>query len=160
MSQIIIRVLSEEHSSLLGVRIGERLVAGDILALWGELGAGKTFLARAIARGLGVPAAIPITSPTFTFINEYKGRLDLYHLDLYRLSDPDELETLPWKEAIYGDGVSIIEWPDRLGANLPSERIDIRLEITGEDSRTIVIATAGESSRGRLKQWEPALASV
>lgn len=160
MSQIIIRVLSEEHSSLLGVRIGERLVAGDILALWGELGAGKTFLARAIARGLGVPACIPITSPTFTFINEYTGRLHLYHLDLYRLSDPDELETLPWKEAIYGDGVSIIEWPDRLGANLPSERIDIRLEITGEDSRTIVIATAGESFSARLKQWEPALASV
>lgn len=75
MSRVLINCLSEEQSALLGVRIGERLAAGDILALWGELGAGKTFLARAIARGLGVPASIPITSPTFTFINEYEGRL-------------------------------------------------------------------------------------
>lgn len=160
MSQVLINSLSEEQSALLGVRIGERLAAGDILALWGELGAGKTFLARAIARGLGVPASIPITSPTFTFINEYTGRLHLYHLDLYRLGDPDELDTLPWREAIYGGGVSIIEWPDRLGANLPPERIDIHLEITGEESRTLVISATGESFSRRLQQWQSALASL
>ena len=160
MNRIVIKSLSEEQSALLGVCIGERLAAGDILTLWGELGAGKTFLARAIARGLGVPASIPITSPTFTFINEYTGRLHLYHLDLYRLSEPDELETLPWREAFYGDGVSIIEWPDRLGANLPPERIDIHLEITGEESRTLVISAAGESFSQRLSQWQSALASL
>ncbi len=160
MNRIVINSASEEQSALLGVRIGERLEAGDILTLWGELGAGKTFLARAIARGLGVPTSIPITSPTFTFINEYPGRLHLYHLDLYRLSDPDELETLPWREAIYGGGVSIIEWPDRLGANLPPERIDIHLEITGEESRAISLAATGRNFSERMKQWESALASL
>jgi len=155
MTKINIVSPNEEFSSLLGFRIGERLCRGDILAMWGELGAGKTFLTRGIARGLDVPSSIPITSPTFTFINEYSsGRLHLYHLDLYRLTDPDEIETLPWKEAIYGSGVCIIEWPDRLGQNIPEERIDIHLEITGEMSRTIIIMAPSEHIGKRLREWD------
>jgi len=131
--------MDEEVSLRLGRLIGSWLEAGDVVALWGELGAGKTLLARGVARGLGVPDEVPVTSPTFTFINEYEGRLHLYHLELYRLSDPDELETLPWREALYGKGASLIEWPERLGHLLPDERWDIRLEIRGETDRLITI---------------------
>lgn len=160
MNKLIIHSSSEEQSTRLGFQIGESLTAGDVVTLWGELGAGKTHLARAIARGLEVPASILVTSPTFTFINEYTGRLHLYHLDLYRLAGPDEIETLPWREAIYGRGASIVEWPDRLGPYLPPNRIDIHLEIAGENSRTMVISVTGKNSRERLQEWESALASL
>lgn len=90
MKEIVFQSPGEDCSLLLGRKIGELLLPGDILALWGELGAGKTLLTRGIARGLGVPPETRVTSPTFTIINEYPGRLYLYHLDLYRISGPDE----------------------------------------------------------------------
>lgn len=160
MKRITLNSPSEACTAEFGRLIGERLLAGDILALWGELGAGKTFLARSIARGLGIPPAIPITSPTFTFINEYYGRLHLYHLDLYRLADPDELETLPWREALYGTGVAVVEWPERLGPYLPGERFDIQLQITGDESRKIDIIARGESLYVRLDEWSSDLSAV
>jgi tRNA threonylcarbamoyladenosine biosynthesis protein TsaE len=138
---------SEEASLEFGRSIGEGLEAGDVVALWGELGAGKTLLTRGIARGLGIPAEVRITSPTFTFINEYDGRLHLYHLDLYRISHPDELDTLPWREALYGAGVAVVEWPDRLGELVPAERLDILLEITGDATRTFTIDPCGDKYR-------------
>jgi tRNA threonylcarbamoyladenosine biosynthesis protein TsaE len=141
----------------LGRRIGQRLEQGDILALWGELGAGKTFFTGAIARGLGVPAQTPVTSPTFTFINEYEGNLHLYHLDLYRLSDIGQLEDLPWREALFGKGVAVVEWPERLGNLIPDPRWDIRLDITGDESRAITIEAHGEHNRGRMDLWGPNL---
>lgn len=147
MGELILHSPNESFSLELGRKIGEHLEPGDILALWGDLGAGKTLLTRGIARGLGIPPEIPITSPTFTFMNEYEGRLHLYHLDLYRLGDPDELETLPWREAFYGKGVAVIEWPERLGPFLPDKRWDIRLEITGEESRLITFVAHGEKDR-------------
>ncbi len=153
MKQLAFSSPNENASSELGRRIGEMLAAGDILAMWGELGAGKTFLARSIARGLGVPPTIPVTSPTFTFINEYQARLHLYHLDLYRLGDPDELDTLPWREALYGTGVAVIEWPERLGPYLPDERFDIQLTITGQESRTINIIARGDILCERVAEW-------
>lgn len=128
---------SPEASLALGEAVGKRLVAGDVVALWGELGAGKTLLTQGIARGLGVPAGTAVTSPTFTIINEYEGRLRLYHMDGYRLGDPDELETLPWREALFGDGVAVVEWPERLGPFLPSARLDIFLEILGPTTRRL-----------------------
>lgn len=138
---------------MLGVSLGERAEPGDILALWGELGAGKTLLTRGLARGLGVPAEVSVTSPTFTFINEYEGRLHLFHLDLYRISDPDELETLPWREALFGDGVAVIEWPGRLGDELPEGRWDVRIDVTGDESRSIRIEARGGREEERLEKW-------
>ncbi|MGA3118307.1 MAG: tRNA (adenosine(37)-N6)-threonylcarbamoyltransferase complex ATPase subunit type 1 TsaE [Syntrophobacteraceae bacterium] len=143
----------EECSLLLGRRIGELLLAGDILALWGELASGKTLLTRGIARGLGVGPEVRITSPTFTIINEYSARLHLYHLDLYRISGPDELETLPWQESIFGDGVAVIEWPDRLGRILPAERWDITLSISGEEKRNMLLSGHGRKIRARMAKW-------
>ena len=97
MNEFVFNSPGEECSLLLGRAIGELVQSGDILALRGELGSGKTLLTRGIARGLGVGPQVRVTSPTFTIINEYSGRLDLFHLDLYRISGPDELETLPWR---------------------------------------------------------------
>ena len=153
MNRLELECGSEEVTIALGRRLGENLAAGDVIALWGDLGAGKTFLTRAIALGLGVPERTPVTSPTFTFINEYEGRLHIYHLDLYRLSDLTELDTLPWMEALYGTGVSLIEWPERLGTLIPEERWDIRIEITGDEARFITIEALGKANVKRLKRW-------
>lgn len=153
MNRIVFQCPSETTTHELGVRIGENLAAGDVLALWGDLGAGKTFLTRAMAQGLGVPASMPVTSPTFTFINEYDGRVHIYHLDLYRLTDLMELDTLPWMEALYGTGVAIVEWPERLGTLIPEERWDIRLKITGDETRTIAVEAWGKANEKRLKRW-------
>jgi tRNA threonylcarbamoyladenosine biosynthesis protein TsaE len=158
MQELTLQCPNEDTTSALGRFIGERLQPGDVLALWGELGAGKTLLTRGIARGLGVPPQIPITSPTFTFINEYDGRLHLYHLDLYRLTHPDELETLPWRDALYGSGTAVIEWPERMGEDLPEERWDFHITITGDESRTISITARGDAQRSRLEEWARELA--
>jgi len=150
----------EECSLLLGATIGELVEPGDILALWGELAAGKTLLARGIARGLGVSPETRITSPTFTIINEYQARLRLYHLDLYRLCGPEGLETLPWQESLFGDGVALIEWPERLGRLLPAERWDIRFSISGDESREIALSGRGSKNSARMAKWVESLKKV
>ena len=159
MNALTIHSPCESFSLELGRRIGSLLQPGDVLALHGDLGAGKTLLARGIARGLGVPEEIPVTSPTFTFINEYEGRLRLYHLDLYRLAEPDELETLPWREALFGAGTAVVEWPERMGTLLPEERWDVRIEITGDDDRSITIAAFGEKACTRLDALQEILSA-
>ncbi|MEN6438306.1 MAG: tRNA (adenosine(37)-N6)-threonylcarbamoyltransferase complex ATPase subunit type 1 TsaE [Syntrophobacter sp.] len=157
MKEFLFDSPSEECSLLLGRMIGELLEPGDILALRGELGAGKTLLVRGIARGLGVSPDVRVTSPTFTIINEYSGRLYLYHLDLYRVSGPDELETLPWEESLFGRGVAAIEWPDKLGRLLPSERVEIVLTISGDESRRVRISGLGKKNRERMPLWKDAM---
>jgi tRNA threonylcarbamoyladenosine biosynthesis protein TsaE len=157
MTSVTIESSSEELSAALGEAIGRILEPGDVVALWGELGAGKTFLTGSIARGLGIPPSIPITSPTFTLINEYEGRHHLYHLDLYRLSDPSEMDTLPWREVLYGDGVAVIEWPERLGDLIPTERWDIVIEILGDEERRFTIRAHGGRISERLRGARDAL---
>ena len=159
MEQLTVFSSGENFSREFGRLLGERFEAGDVVALRGELGAGKTLFAGAIARGLGVPPEIPVTSPTFTLINEYDGRLHLYHLDLYRLGDPEELETLPWREALFGEGVAVIEWPDRMGPFLPEARWDIEIEVVGEESRSFTVRAHGVRNRARLDAWEDAIRS-
>jgi tRNA threonylcarbamoyladenosine biosynthesis protein TsaE len=101
-----------EDTAELGRKLGGLLLAGDLICLIGELGAGKTSFAQGVARGLGVEGQV--RSPSFTLIHEYYGRLPLYHLDLYRLNDPSELEDLGYEEYFYGDGVALVEWADRV----------------------------------------------
>lgn len=140
---------NESCTLMLGVRIGQQVVAGDVLALRGELGCGKTLFTRGIARGMGVPQQVPVTSPTFTIINEYEGRVRLYHLDLYRLTAIEGLETLPWREVVFGAGVAVIEWPDRMGGLLPQRRWDIEFEFLDEDRRTLTFTfPAGGNEAG------------
>lgn len=157
MTSVTIESASEQASATLGEAFGRILKAGDVVALWGELGAGKTFLAGSIARGLRIPRTIPVTSPTFTLINEYHGRLHLYHLDLYRLGDPSEVETLPWREVLYGTGVAVIEWPERLGDLIPPERWDIVIEILGDEARRFTIRALGDRNNERLTRSRDAL---
>nr|WP_320115453.1 tRNA (adenosine(37)-N6)-threonylcarbamoyltransferase complex ATPase subunit type 1 TsaE [uncultured Desulfuromonas sp.] len=104
---------SEQQTLRLGTALGKLLSAGSLILLHGDLGAGKTCLATGIARGLGVDPDVPITSPTYTLLNCYEGRLPLYHFDLYRLGGDDELEELGFDEFFHGDGVALVEWPER-----------------------------------------------
>jgi len=116
---------------------------GDIITLSGDLGAGKTTLTQAIGRGLQVPEDYYITSPTFSLIHEYPGRLPMYHLDLYRLSHIEEIEELGLEEIMYGEGVTIIEWPDRLAEVMPVDYLDIALTLLDENSRLATITAHG-----------------
>src|SRR4029079_6417285 len=148
------------HSSLHTERIGERIARlarpGDVLALWGELGAGKTQLAKGVAGGLGLDAA-DVSSPTFVILDEqYGGRVPLFHLDLYRLEGQD-LGTTGWEETLDSGGITVIEWPDRASANLPADRIDIHLEHIADTKRRVVISATGPRSLELLRGFHDSL---
>jgi tRNA threonylcarbamoyladenosine biosynthesis protein TsaE len=129
-------LLPDRNATLaLGIRLGKMARPGDIITLAGPLGAGKTTLTQAIGQGLGVPPSCYITSPTFGLLHEYPGRLPLFHMDLYRLHDESELEELGFAEVLYDAGLSVIEWPDRLGSMMPEDRLHIDLVIVAETVR-------------------------
>jgi len=114
MSEWVYESSSELQTLELGTQLGRLLEQSALILLQGDLGAGKSVLARGIARGLGVDPQVPITSPTFTLMNHYRARLDLYHFDLYRLADPGELIELGFDDFAHGAGVALVEWPERL----------------------------------------------
>lgn len=116
------------------------LKPGDVLCMRGDLGAGKTAFTQGIARGLEIDE--PITSPTFTIVNEYYGRLPLYHFDVYRISDPDEMYEVGYEEYVYGDGVCVIEWPQLIEEILPKKRYEVTIlkdMSVGDNYRKIII---------------------
>jgi tRNA threonylcarbamoyladenosine biosynthesis protein TsaE len=133
-----------ERTERIGYEIGRLAAAGLVVALRGDLGAGKTLLTKGIARGLAVPNPQYVTSPTFTIHKLYKGRLTLNHLDFYRLGAEAELEDLGVEEALGGSGVCVVEWPDHFFSFLGTERLDISIEVTGETSRSLEITWCGE----------------
>lgn len=112
-AQYSIKTESPEQTSQFGRRLGGLLGAGSIVLLRGDLGSGKTCVATGIARGLGVSESTPVTSPTYTLMNSYDGRLPLYHFDLYRLSSEEELFDLGFDDYFHGEGVALVEWPER-----------------------------------------------
>ena len=134
---------SPERTWEIGRLLGKLLEAGDTVCLFGDLGAGKTNLAYGIARGLDVREQY-ITSPTFTFVNEYPGRVPLYHIDLYRLKGPDELENIGFDEYLESDGVTVIEWAERAEDELPVERLSVYLSSVDEKSRELGFLPEGE----------------
>jgi len=144
---------SLEQTVAFGKILAEIVEPGDVITLAGPLGAGKTALTQAIARGLGVDPRIYVTSPTFSLLHEYQGRLPLYHMDLYRLAGEDEIEELGFVEYFYGSGLTVVEWPERLGKLMPPERLHIELVISGEASRT-----ANLTGHGSL--WQKKLADI
>jgi tRNA threonylcarbamoyladenosine biosynthesis protein TsaE len=119
--------------------IGEKAKDGDLFALSGELGSGKTCFTRGLAHGLGVSAEYQITSPTFTLINEYPARCKLYHFDVYRLSGYSELEDLGYEEYFAGDGVVVIEWAEKIAKLISRDGIFINFEYVDENSRKMII---------------------
>jgi tRNA threonylcarbamoyladenosine biosynthesis protein TsaE len=137
-------------TEIVGVRLGEIAVPGDVILLYGDLGAGKTTIAQFIGRGLSVPFSFYITSPTFSLMHEYPGRIPLYHLDLYRLSGEEEVEDLGLIDYLYGDGLCLVEWPDRLGSLIPEERLDIVLTYDTAMHRQLDLACHGASWWSRL----------
>jgi tRNA threonylcarbamoyladenosine biosynthesis protein TsaE len=152
MSQLTIRLPSLAATAAWGRRLGELARPGDVITLGGSLGAGKTTLTQAIGQGLGVPASCYITSPTFTLVHEYPGRMPLYHLDLYRLAGEEELEELGLEDLFYGEGLTVIEWPDRLGRMLPAVRLHIELNLETAQTRTAIVTAFGTAWHQRLRQ--------
>lgn len=151
------------QSSLHTERIGERLARlarpGDVVALWGELGAGKTVLTKGVATGLGFDAS-DVSSPTFIILHEhYGGRMPLFHLDLYRLEGQD-LGTTGWEETLEGGGLTVIEWPDRAGAGLPDDRLDVKLEHIADTKRRVVLSATGTRSGELLRDFERSLGAA
>jgi tRNA threonylcarbamoyladenosine biosynthesis protein TsaE len=140
---------SASDTLTLGEKIGRHLEAGDIVFLFGDLGAGKTTLTQGIARGLGVAKEEYVRSPTFTLVNQYKGKVPVYHIDLYRIASSHELEDLGLEEVFSSEGISIVEWAEKLfareDASLPLlgiERwIEIHIAIEQEESRKLDLKT-------------------
>lgn len=132
-----------EQTEHLGEALGTLLDAGDLVCLYGDLGSGKTHFSCGIAAGLEVREQY-ITSPTFTLVNEYRGRVPFYHIDLYRLQDPSELEGIGFDEYIDSDGAAVIEWAERAEDLLPEERLSVYLSHLDERSREIGFLAEGE----------------
>jgi len=133
----------------IGRRIGSAAMPGTVLALTGELGAGKTQLAKGVAEGLGVTSVV--NSPTFVLMNEHVGRLRLYHIDAYRLGDPEEAAAAGLLDADHADGVTVVEWADRLDGWLPAERLEIHLETpAGAPMRRLLRLTATGAAHEEL----------
>ncbi|MGB4056649.1 MAG: tRNA (adenosine(37)-N6)-threonylcarbamoyltransferase complex ATPase subunit type 1 TsaE [Alphaproteobacteria bacterium] len=138
---MIIQSLSETETAGIAAKMASQIRARAIITLQGPLGGGKTVFARALIRALGNDAGLEVPSPTFTLLQTYETPLGpLYHFDLYRLKTPEEIYELGWEEAL-SEGITLVEWPERLGPLLPPSRLDIHLAPVenNPDSRTITI---------------------
>jgi tRNA threonylcarbamoyladenosine biosynthesis protein TsaE len=144
-----INLISESagDTQKIGKIIGENLRQGDIVALIGELGSGKTCITKGIARGVGVPDEYQITSPSFTLINEYPGRTTLYHVDTYRLSGSRDLEEMGYEEYFYGNGITVIEWAEKIKEILPEKSFYIYLRYLDKNKREIKICDGTEKMK-------------
>lgn len=153
---ITLILTSLEQTKALGLRIAELLKAGDVIGLIGDLGAGKTHLTKAIAEGLQVLAE-QVSSPTFTLIHEYAGRLPLRHCDAYRLRRPEEFADLGLDDLFDEQGVAIVEWADRVIHDLPRDHLQFTLTVTGLHERQLSLAGQGprskELARDIYQQW-------
>ncbi len=140
MDNYTIHTTSPEETMQLAERLGEAIKAGAVITLEGDLGAGKTHFTKGLARGLEVKRTV--NSPTFTIIKEYKGRLPLYHMDVYRVGNSEE--DLGFDEYFYGEGVTVVEWASLIEDQLPSERLAIAIFHEGDRHRKVVFTPHGE----------------
>ena len=128
---------SPEETRTIGQQIGETLKAGDVIALIGDLGAGKTCLTQGLARGIGIASQEVVNSPSYTLINEYAGKITIFHIDLYRLQHHGEIIDLGLEEYLGGNGICIIEWADRMSNLLPANYIQVTMTWVDESTRRI-----------------------
>jgi tRNA threonylcarbamoyladenosine biosynthesis protein TsaE len=146
---------TREETLILGEKLGRCLEPGDIVLLFGDLGAGKTTLTQGICYGLGLPREEYIRSPTFTLINEYQGRCPIFHIDLYRMETQEEIEALGLEEVLFGKGVAILEWAEKLLSSEDGQtlglgiegRIEVRLTYINENKRSFSIQPVNLDSR-------------
>ncbi len=126
-----------EDMEALGRRIGKSCVPGSVVSLRGSLGAGKTVLAKGVARDLGIQEAI--VSPTFTLVQEYEGRIPMYHMDLYRITSEEDFQMIGGEDMLYSDGVCLIEWSEIIDDILPNGTLFIDIKVNDDQSRTVTL---------------------
>ncbi len=151
---LIIRTGSDRETIGLGRKIGALLSPGDVIALTGPLGSGKTWLTKGIALGLGVDPAMVITSPSFSLVNEYSAGYPLYHMDLYRLERISDILATGLEEYLYNDGVAVVEWADRLPEILPEWSITMSFRIIDDQDREITIGGRHQRAFDIIKHLE------
>lgn len=141
----------------MGRNLGSLLQGGDWIGLTGELGAGKTCLTQGLALGLEVDPQIPVTSPTFIILQTYQGRIPLHHLDLYRLSEAEELFEIGYRELVEGEGACVVEWFERIEDSLPGSGLSGRLELIDDNSRRIELSGIDNRGNELLEKLEKLL---
>lgn len=132
-----IKTYSAEETIKLGEKLSERFKKGDIIAFYGELGSGKTTLIKGIVSGLGYQR--PVKSPSFIIMAIYQSKMPIYHIDLYRITDEEEIDNLGLFEYLYSEGISLIEWAEKIEKFLPEKRINIKIKIINKSEREIEI---------------------
>ena len=133
----------------LGNKLARKLRQGSLVALSGSLGSGKTTMIKGICQGLGVKELV--RSPCFVIMTQYKGKLPIYHFDLYRLKNPEELHTIGYEEYFYGEGICLVEWAEKAEGFLPEQRIDVFLKIISESEREIKIKEVKPKTQKKIK---------
>lgn len=153
----LLRSDSADATKALGCKLAPCLEAGDVVLLFGDLGAGKTQFVQGVARGLGIHD--DVTSPTFNILLEYRGTLPLYHFDLYRLDpeSPDQLEDIDFFGVVEGDGASFIEWGDRFPNDMPEDRMEVSLTVGDDQVRTLRVRATGARSAQLADAWRQAV---
>ncbi len=146
---IVIETTSADETHEFGRMLGALLEPGDVVALRGELGAGKTVLAQGVAVALGFDGYV--SSPSFVIVNEYRGRVDIRHVDLYRIEDESEIDDLGYRELFFGDGVALVEWAERGASFLPGDRVDVLIETAGRERRTFTVTSSGPRSEAIVR---------
>ncbi len=150
---------SAERTRAIGAQLGTLLQAGDLVALSGDLGAGKTCCIQGIAGGLGIYDELTVTSPTYTLIHEYQGNVPIYHFDVYRLSNEEDLYDLGYEEYFYGDGVTLIEWADRIHSFLPDDHLALHLHLHHDGVRRLQFQATGSRAQEVLHAFANRLSS-
>jgi tRNA threonylcarbamoyladenosine biosynthesis protein TsaE len=145
----------ETETVALGESLGRLLRPGDFVALFGELGSGKTRFAQGVALGAGVDPKTRVTSPTYTIMNEYQGTFPLYHFDLYRLAGDTDIVELGFEDYFYGQGICLVEWAERLVSELPDEHLKVSFNYEVNDTRRIVFEWNGDRYREILQGLFP-----
>jgi tRNA threonylcarbamoyladenosine biosynthesis protein TsaE len=151
MASCTIYLKNLEETSEFAHLLARLVLPGDVICLNGDLGAGKTALTQEIAKGLDVPDSCYVTSPTFSILQEYPGRIPLYHMDFYRLSDETEVEDLGFEEFFYLSGVTVIEWSVRAGSLIPDSRLLLKMTIEDAFARRVDVDFGSGSWEERLR---------
>jgi len=151
---MVFQTKSTSETIRIGKEIGGFLLPGDVVALVGELGTGKTQFIKGLAAGVGVGKTNYVSSPSFTLINEYLGRIPFYHIDLFRLRSEKEAEELGLEEYFQGEGITAIEWADKIPSFLPEESLRISIHYTGKNTRSLEISSKGKRYEDLLKKFK------
>lgn len=147
-----LRSASADETFALGQALGRALEPGDFVGLSGQLGAGKTLFSRGVADGAGVPLE-DVSSPTYSIIQSYRGRLPLHHADLYRLTSEEDLFSTGYQDLLEGEGAFLVEWVEQVPGAAPADCLRVRLVVSTPETRTLELTTSGPRSEALLARW-------